>query len=610
MAGEFLGQDYLNAAVDFGTSLGGGVLSTLSNTASTATDIASQGAGYLTSLTSDQQTKAEKELNDIKPTKINAQTTSPASKSSSSLNLNNLTNGTVNSFKSPDILNSLSGVGSSVLNKVTFGASDMVSPTVNNLASFGAQTSFNIASNSGLISPTVQNPSSRVSSIPGVINNSIDNTNTNVPILNPNLPFITDTSRIITPYMSIASESLDMASQPLTGINSMIFDKNGNIISYAGSGAQQLFGDVTNIIDTKEKESLDVEKSGIDVTMSSADRAADIAKSVLWDIPYMIGANTGNVIVNTGKVTKEQIEKIIDTAPNMTVAKINMQDGTTLMRWKPQENPGQSKSYPKEKESLLFDKGDSYITEGIPDNLKHQQKYKVIKGVSTNDNGSDTATYIPGVSNMLVKGLRYVEVPKGGESEFDKVDRIGNDNIFDPTKKNSIATQSDKLNNIASKYVYTQAGNSGYGYGNVKDKEKKKNIYRKKAAVAMPKIILVNALRRQINQITNRANNKHIPLSIKRKHIIKENPKKTEPQFIQRKPEVKFKVTTAMKGVSDISGNIESIISFNGSSHNTSLNRSSNKIVESPQFNFNLENILVKPKQTLKKGKNLINIKI
>jgi hypothetical protein len=615
MVGEsFLGQDYLNAAVDFGTSLGGGVLSTLSNTASAAADTAAQGSGYLTSLASGQlEEKNSVDSKDIKSTKENVQTTSPASRYSSSLlNFNNLTNGTISTFKSPDILKSLTDAGTNTLDKATFGTSSVIAPTVQNLANLGSQTS-NIVS-SGLIAPTIMNSSSKVSSIPGIINNAVDNTDNNSVIINPYLPVITDASKIITPYTSSAMESMAIASEPLKGgTNFMVFDKDGNILSYAGSGAEQLFGDITNIIDTKdksekEKSSKSDEKSidMVDDAMSTADKAADIAKSVLWDAPYTLGGNTGSKVVNAGKVTRQQLEQVLESVPDMTVAKIKMPDGNTLMRWKPQEIPEQSKSYPKEKELSVFDKGESYITESIPDNLKYQQTYKVNKGVSTDENVSDTSTYIPGVSNMLIKGLRYSETPKEGESEADKVIRTGGD-TFDPTiKNNSPSLQSEKLNSMASKYVYSQSnGNNvnGYGYGNLnslKEKEKKKNVYRKKA-ISIPKIILVSALRKQIDNITSRVNNKG--MIGKRKRVIKNAPKKKqEVPFIQRQPEVKFKITTAMKGVANISDNIESIISLNG--------KSSDKIVTNPQFNFNLDNMLFKPKQNIKRGKKLINIKI
>jgi len=602
MVGEtFVGQDYLNAAVDFGTSLGGGVLSTLSNTASSAADTASQGVGYLTSLTEQDIAKEEKQKSEIKATKLNPSTTSPASISSSSLlNFENLTNGKSSSFSSPDIVKAITGVGTSVSNTM-YGGSDNVMSSVQNLASKGTTTSMNVAQGvGGYIAPTVINPSSGISGKAGIINNSADNSNTQSQMLNPNLPVISDVSKIITPYESTLLESSAIATRSLSGgINSMLFDKDGKIIQYAGSGAQKLLGDIDNEISKKEKEKDELVKSAMEKGIplesiesginDAAEMAKDVAKTAVWDIPYTLGGYTGTVMAQGGKITRGALEDIVDKAPNMTVSKIKLPDGNTLVRWKPQETPNQAKSYPKEKEALMFDKGDSYITEGIPDNLKYQKTYKVIKGASTESEGNDVATYIPGVSNMLVKGLKYVENPKPGESEADKSSRLSTNNIFDPTSIVGSDKITNKMNNktdssyITSKYVYPQQ------VSDEKIKEKRKlakgQVFRQKAS-SMPKIILVNALRKQIGNVTARVNNNTI-MNIRRKRPKQIAKKVTkEVSFIQRTPDVKFKVDTAMKSMSGVSDNIESFIT---------MNSSNSMLVDKPNFNFNMDNILVKP---------------
>ena len=54
-----------------------------------------------------------------------------------------------------------------------------------------------------------------------------------------------------------------------------------------------------------------------------------------------------------------------------------MGDGRTVVMWRPKDNPEMAKSYPKEKEAEVFDKGSKYVTEGIPDSLKYGNSGKI-----------------------------------------------------------------------------------------------------------------------------------------------------------------------------------------------------------------------------------------
>jgi hypothetical protein len=122
MAGEFLSQDYLNAASNFGNNLGNlgnGVLSTLGGAASTATNVVGStlgtaydyGAGtsnYLTNMVQPSQSQQT-------VYKQNNFTVPDLGSFGQSFNMNSLTSG-LSSMKSPDILGTLGGAGNALAN--------------------------------------------------------------------------------------------------------------------------------------------------------------------------------------------------------------------------------------------------------------------------------------------------------------------------------------------------------------------------------------------------------------------------------------------------------------------------------------------------------------
>jgi hypothetical protein len=166
------------------------------------------------------------------------------------------------------------------------------------------------------------------------------------------------------------------APVPLPGetSNILMFDAGGNLIRGFGAGALNLL----NTFSAKKEEAM---KLFGDVGTG----VYDITKDILWDLPYAAGGYVGDIAVESGKATRDEIEAIVDKGKDLVIKKKVAPDGSFILEWKPQEIPEQAKSYPKEKEKVLFNKGERYISE-VPVAVRYP------KGE-------------PGVSQMQIRGL-------------------------------------------------------------------------------------------------------------------------------------------------------------------------------------------------------------
>lgn len=565
MGFDFLNNDYTKAAASFGSNLGSGVLSTLGDAGKTAYDVVDQSTGgYLSSLTQPQY----QDTSDInrKPTTSNPNLPSPASLFSSlgnTLNFNKLTNG-LSSLNAPNVMGAMSNVGNTVVNTM--------SP-------------FTMGAGSLTQNPTVINPPPK----PTYVDN---NQYPIASMLNPALPTITDASRLMTPYTESAMRSLTSTlsdSQP----NRMVFDAVGNLVNYAGTGAQKLVNDATMVSQDLGETIVEGADATMGVLGDTGKTAGGIAKGVLWDAPYALGGYTGNIAATSGQLTMQQLEDVMGNARDLTVSKIKTDDGGTIVMWKPQAKPEIAKSYPMEKEAELFDKGSRYISD-IPDQYKFKdiKTYNVTKGDISN-NGASTYTYIPGQSQMLIKGLRFEGSPD--DTESDKIVSSASGNKFDPGLKQELLN-SNKMNDIASKYYYTQQQEAI-------TKEKKKNnsiTYRKKNRF-IPNMMLINSINRMGRVNAQRAN----PLALQPKKKVKAQvkPVKKEKPFIFRQPDVAFKISTAMSGISNAIGGIESFVSIKPKKDvvNISNLTNNNSVLGNNSFKFNLDGLLYKPKKKILK---------
>ena len=111
----FLNSDYAKAASSFGSSLGSGILNTLTNTGgaigSTISTAANQTGGYLSSLNQSQQQIDTQQTTKKLPTPF----ISPPSglSTSNALNFNNFSSGLSN-LKSPDVMGAMSNIGNTI----------------------------------------------------------------------------------------------------------------------------------------------------------------------------------------------------------------------------------------------------------------------------------------------------------------------------------------------------------------------------------------------------------------------------------------------------------------------------------------------------------------
>jgi hypothetical protein len=407
MVFDFLNNDYMKAAGSFGSNLGSGVLSTLNNAGSTVGTAVNNAGGYLSSLTGGDQQPQEnitKKTNEH-PTVMNPNTPSSASLYSSlgnTLNLNSLTSGLSN-LQTPNVLGAMNGVGNGISNTMrpfTMGAGSLVEGT------------------------PVMNPEPK----PNYVDNNRNPINS---MLVPSLPTITDASKLMTPYTESAMRSLGPALASRTP-NTMIFDAAGNLLTYGGAGAQKLIVDIENIA----KDTGKVINEGKDATMEKLGDAGSGVKSVLWDAPYALGGYTGDMVAKSGEMTMQQFEDLIGGARDLTISREPTPDGGMVIKWKPQENPENAKSYATERGSELFNKGEKYISD-IPDQYKYSDNktFNVTKGDISN-NGESTYTYIPGQSQMLIKGLRSEGSPD--DTETNKILNSASGNTFNPSLSQSL----------------------------------------------------------------------------------------------------------------------------------------------------------------------------
>ena len=550
MVFDFLNNDYMKAASSFGSNLGSGVLSTLEGAGNAATTAIDQAGGYLSSLTQPQQ----EDNIDKKPTVINPDTPSSATLYSTlgnTLNLKSLTSG-ISSINTPNVMGAMNNVGNTVINPLNPTDETPIHPTTMN--SFTPDSHY------------VDNNQYPISSM-----------------INPALPTITDPSRLMTPFTEMEIRSLSSRLAPLSP-NTMIFDPLGNLISYAGNGAQKLVGDITEMA----KDTGDVALEGGEAVVGALEGAGGVAKNILWDAPYALGGYTGNIAAKSGQITMQQLEDLMGNAGDLTISKVKTDDGGTIVKWKPQNKPEQAKSYPLEKEAELYDKGERYIS-NIPEQYKYKT-YNVTKGDISN-NGSSTYTYIPGQSQMLVKGLKFEGSPD--DTETDKIVNSAIGNAFNPDLKQNMLN-SNKMNDIASKYYYNQQQEAI-----VKEKKKNTSIaptYRKKNRF-IPNMMLINNINRMGRISTQRVAPLANQVSIKKKVKAHIKPVKKEKQFIYRQPDVAFKISTVMGGISNAVGGIESFVAIKPKKDVVNLNN----LTDNVGFKFNLDGFLIKPKKKILK---------
>ena len=493
MVGETISQDYVNAAANFGSNLGGGILSVLNtagniagstanNVAGAATSAVDQAGGYLSSLTNNtQQNQSQTPV--IKNTVKNPTILSAASAqavSNNPMNLDNLANG-LSLINNPNVTNTLNGVNNA-LN--TAGNS-----IVNSVASNGS----NIVSNA--------------------LSNTVDNSsNPLTQMIIGSLPSNINPTSMISPSIDATANLL--TSLPAQQPNTMVIDASGKLVKYAGSGAQQLYNDIVGNSDNGNSISTTPD-SGTMSSLAVTKSLKSMSSPVMSTNAYSSVNYTGDIIPDTDVNMSGLLQtgNLFDGSANLAVAKIPTGDGGYMIRWKPQENPDKMLSYPKEKASELFNKGDAYIATDIPDSVKYPSY----------TSGTTTVQQVPGQTQMLIKNTPI----SASENLLDIKSPI--------TQSISSMLSQNTINN-----------ESAYSSSSGKKKDISGGSVFRHSIKTSPNIIIMNSLPRKVSR------------SKRNKKARVNKPVDKSMQFIYRKPNIAFTIQTETS-VNNVGNNMKNI---------------------------------------------------